>query len=96
MTLGAKGHYYPHGVEWQKLWQMSLGYADEESVEKFHKECTAVFLSYESQRGLLKITYAMDHLLLIRSLEYAQWFVILCVFLYFCLLLIKTYIVSWD
>jgi len=60
LTLGAKGRYYPYGGEWQKLWQMPLGYADKKSVEV----CTAVFLRYESQRSLLKIKYAMDHLLL--------------------------------
>ena len=72
LTLGANGHYYPHGVEYQEICKISLGYADEARVQKFHKVCTAVLLLYESQRGLLKIKYAMIHLLLITSPEYCK------------------------
>lgn len=69
-TLGAKGHYYPHSMQFQEIWKMSNGHCDEESVEKFHKDSTAVLLRYKSQRGLLRIKYAMNHLLLITSPAY--------------------------
>ena len=32
LTLGAKGHYYPHAVQYQEIWQISLGYADEARI----------------------------------------------------------------
>lgn len=65
-TLGTKGHYYSHGTQYQDLWRMSLGYSDEESVEKFHKDSSAVFIRYNNQRGSLATKYAMNHLLLLK------------------------------
>ena len=47
-SLGTKGHHYPHGIEWQKIWKMSQGHADEESAEKFHEDSTVVQNIFES------------------------------------------------
>ena len=70
--IGNKGTSLSAGIQWQRIWKMSVGQACEESVEKLHKESTAVFIRYQNQRGLLQTKYAMDHLLLVTSPKYAD------------------------
>ena len=64
-SLGAKGHYLQHCVEWMKLWNIPLGYVNEQSVEAFHKICSMVLRRYYNQRGILKVKYAMRQLMVI-------------------------------
>ena len=67
ISLGAKYHYLYHCVEYIKIWGVPLGFNNEQSVESFHKICSAVMRRYYNQRGLLKVKYSIRQLMVITS-----------------------------
>eukprot|EP01083_Nonionella_stella_P104551 299819_1 len=69
-SLGAKFHYLYHQYEFMNLWRLSVGYEDEQSTERFNQICSNILLRYKSQRGLLRVKYFVQHMMLITCPKY--------------------------
>ena len=55
-----------------QLWQTSIGYMNEESVEAWNQINNNVRRRYLNQREILRIKYMMIHLMILTSPEYAK------------------------
>ena len=69
-SLGAKGHYLGHCLEYMELWRIPIGYVSEQSIEAMKKTYGDILNRYNNQRGLLKVKYSIRHLLLTTSPTY--------------------------
>ncbi len=68
--MGNKFHGFYHGYEYQKLWKITAGVDDEQSVQKFNKILSEIHQRFISQRGLLETKYFMRHVMFHTSPKY--------------------------
>ena len=72
-SLGNKFHLvFAHTVEFMRIWGCSAGWVNEESVEALNKDLGNLFKRYSTQRGCLRVKYAMSQLHLMTSPKYRK------------------------
>ncbi len=71
-NMPPKYHYLHHMVELMCLFNVPIGYFDDQSVEGYNKMCNNIRRCYLNQLGILKVKYGMRKLYLITAPKYSD------------------------
>ena len=70
--MGCKYHYLYHALAFSQLWGIGIGALDEQSVESYHKILNRLRRRYLNQRGIKRIQFLWEELVLITSPKYRK------------------------